>query len=276
MAADRNRMLGCPICGYRVSAGEEACPRCGSKFDKGTKYECPFCGSLVDANATECPSCFVNYQEFSEKVKARGSDDNIDSLLTEIIRLESSQVKEEPKRFSCPSCSWMLDGSEVRCPKCGADLSEDFSFQCPVCGSTVSATAAVCPLCGAGFTEDLQKKPAQTVDVERTSSKLDEIVTALGMEQTEEELMAPEPKPAPVPARAPAIVVKPEIIKTVPKPVPVHEPVRPAKTEPQPAVEEAPEIEEPREAQEPEKEPKPAVQTPAKKKTRKLKAKPKQ
>jgi len=155
------RILGCPICGYRVDPTDHVCPRCGSEFYEGTKFECPLCGGLVSTNDRSCPSCHVEYSDFRERTVARGSDDDIDALLTEIIDLESNQVKKDAKRFSCPDCGWMLDGSESTCPRCNHDLVTDLSFQCPVCGNIVSSSSKACQECGASFEEPEPVQQAQ-------------------------------------------------------------------------------------------------------------------
>ena len=154
MATEFQRMFGCPVCGFRINEAEPACPRCNNKFDSGTKFECPFCGELVDPTVKECPVCHVDYGEFKAKTKRKGSDAQIDDLLNEIIKLESMQMKQEPKKFSCPDCSWLLEGSEGKCPKCGRDLTDEFSLQCPICGASVSPNAISCPDCGAKFDDE--------------------------------------------------------------------------------------------------------------------------
>ncbi len=208
-ASNSQRILGCPICGYRVSTRDRVCPRCGSEFDTGTKFECPLCGGLVDSNARSCPSCHVDYGDFREKTIARGSDDDIDTLLTEIIGLESAQVKKEDKRYSCPKCSWMLDGSESVCPRCNHDLVSDLSFQCPMCGTIVGSSTKACPECGVSFQEpeERQRPPRQT------PSEV-EPIRAPSRETTP----APEPKlpPSPAPRREPAKEVKPIVVVKAP------------------------------------------------------------
>jgi len=151
MATEFQRMFGCPVCGFRIEEGEPTCPRCNNKFDSETKFECPFCGDLVDPKVKVCPACHVDYAEFKAKTKRKGSDADIDDLLNEIIKLESVQARQEPKKFSCPDCSWLLDGSEGKCPKCGKDLSDEFALQCPICGASVSSDARTCTECGAKF-----------------------------------------------------------------------------------------------------------------------------
>ena len=170
MATDSLRIFGCPTCGFRVHESEPSCPRCNNAFSKSTKLECPFCGEFVDPRSTSCPSCHVNYSEFRAKSKKRANDSSIDELLTEIIKLESSQIKHEEKRFSCPTCSWMLDGSETSCPKCGKDLSSDYAFQCPICGEPVASDAISCPECGAKFEDGHETEPAHLEGLPRVAS----------------------------------------------------------------------------------------------------------
>ncbi len=176
MASGSAKMFGCPFCGFRISPSDEVCSRCGSSFVDSTRFECPFCGELVERGAKSCPVCHVNYTEFKERAEARGGDDSIDSLLTEIIRLESASVKKEDKRLSCPECSWMLDGSEEKCPKCGRSFTEDVSFQCPVCGSEIRADADKCPECGAMFAQESETEEERASAHEKTSNALDEIL----------------------------------------------------------------------------------------------------
>jgi RNA polymerase subunit RPABC4/transcription elongation factor Spt4 len=177
MESGTAKMFGCPFCGFRISPSDEACSRCGKKFVGSTKFECPFCGELVERGALFCPACHVNYTEFRERAEARGGDDSIDSLLTEIIRLESASVKKEDKKLSCPECSWLLDGSEEECPKCGHSFAEDVSFQCPVCGSEIRADADKCPACGAMFAQESATEEEIASEHQEASSALDEILT---------------------------------------------------------------------------------------------------
>jgi rubrerythrin len=162
MATDLHRMFGCPVCGFRITESEPTCPRCNNQFDSETKFECPFCGELVDPRVKECPVCHVDYAEFKAKTRSRGRDADIDDLLNEIIKLESMQLKQEPKKFSCPDCSWLLDGSESKCPKCGKDLSDEFAMQCPICGAPVSQVASSCAECGAKFDDEEAATPPTT------------------------------------------------------------------------------------------------------------------
>ena len=177
MASGTAKMFGCPFCGFRISPSDEVCSRCGNSFVDATKFECPFCGELVERGAESCPVCHVNYTEFRERAEARGGDDSIDSLLTEIIRLESASVKKENKRLSCPECSWLLDGSEEKCPKCGHSFAEDVSYQCPVCGSEIRDDADKCPSCGAMFAPESVTDEERASEHEEASSALDEILT---------------------------------------------------------------------------------------------------
>jgi hypothetical protein len=177
MATESHKMFGCPVCGYRVEESDPACPRCNHTFDIGTKFECPFCGELVDLKVKVCPACHVDYAEFREKTKRRGGDSDIDELLNEIIKMESMQVKQEPKKFSCPDCTWRLDGSEGKCPKCGRDLSDEFAFQCPICGSSTSSDAASCPECWAKF--EAEGTPASSPSDQPTINELEDFAATV-------------------------------------------------------------------------------------------------
>jgi len=169
MAPESKKLFGCPVCGFRVTGKEEECPRCGSKYDKNTRFECPFCGEHVQQTATSCPSCHVTYVDFIEKVGAKANEQSIDELLMQIIEMEAHQVKQEAKKLGCPKCSWLLDGSEDRCPKCGADFSSDLSYQCPVCGATVLEDSATCKECGANFINEQQK--ASMAELEKVAAE---------------------------------------------------------------------------------------------------------
>ena len=292
MARTKDKMFGCPACGFRVSSGEEACPRCGNAFNKETRFECPFCGELVEMGAKSCEACHVNYGEFKEKTEARGGDDSIDALLLEIIKLESTSVKQEDKRFSCPKCDWMLDGSEKKCPKCGDGFSGDTSFQCPICGALVSPDSIKCPECGTGFSEDDEARAYQHEGAEYS---LDEIATAAGqMPSPSRESEAPKAEEdgqstgkedaSAMTDRISSIFGKiAEAVKGQSKPQPTPSPpqeekpveeiaVEPEPTTPAPVADPSTE-EEAKEAQA-EPEPPPAQAPPKKTKTRKLKAKP--
>ena len=177
MASGTAKMFGCPFCGFRINPSDDVCSRCGNRFIESTRFECPFCGELVERGAKACPVCHVNYTEFRERAEERGGDDSIDSLLTEIIRLESTSVKKEDKKLSCPECSWLLDGSEEKCPKCGHSFAEDVSYQCPVCGSEIVADASQCPGCGAMFAPESATEEERASEHEEASSALDEILT---------------------------------------------------------------------------------------------------
>ncbi len=267
MASETKDLFGCPFCGFRVSSKDVSCPRCGNKFSEGTLFECPFCGDTVPPGAVECPSCHVNFSEFMAKSKPKINEDSIDSLLMDIISLESYKIQtEEKKKLSCPNCSWMLDGTEEKCPKCGSDFHVDSTYQCPICGSFVNATASKCSECGSDF---------EVLGVgadEAKSARHDQMSTALTdlldtVDQSSKAQVAEQPVPAPPPPpqtyTKPIVIAKPAPVKAKPPP---PEPV----VEPPPAKEEPP-VETPEPVQEaPAPAPAPA---PKKPKTRKLKAK---
>ncbi|MGQ9586826.1 MAG: hypothetical protein ACUVT7_00370 [Thermoplasmata archaeon] len=177
MASEAKRLFGCPFCGFRISTADSACPRCGNKYTEATRFECPFCGEMVLGTAESCPACHVDYREFRAKTEKKGTDASIDSLLTEIIRLEASQVRKEEKRYSCPSCSWMLDGTEQTCPKCGVTFSNEVSFQCPICAALVDPNATRCPECGSAFVEE--EAVPQKAEEQKPSTEIEGASTAL-------------------------------------------------------------------------------------------------
>lgn len=232
MLSSEHRIFGCPVCGYRISHKDSACPRCGNAFSDSTKFECPFCGDLVEQGAPSCPSCHVDYAEFKARTEARGGDDSIDVLLNEIIKLEAASVKVEGKIISCPKCTWLLKGDETECPKCGMIFSDDVSFQCPICGSPVMSDAAKCGECGVEFGgEERIAEAAESEDHEKAAIKLDEIVSSVDDFRREEP--APE-EIAPPREESKPIVPEPE---PVPPPV-VEESQKPV--EPEPVVEALP------------------------------------
>jgi len=259
MASGTAKMFGCPFCGFRISPSDEVCSRCGNSFVDATKFECPFCGELVERGAESCPVCHVNYTEFRERAEARGGDDSIDSLLTEIIRLESASVKKENKRLSCPECSWLLDGSEDNCPKCGHSFAEDVSYQCPVCGSEIGADADKCPDCGAMFAPESVTEEERASEHEEASSALDEIMThadkeskatvesdeKLPMEQVQRPMKQKSTSMFDRIATAMRQEPKPREEVEEPETSSEPEPIRAPETVPEPAPEPRPEYEEP-------------------------------
>lgn len=241
MESETAKMFGCPVCGFRVSPRDSACPRCGNEFNIATKFECPFCGELVEPGMKTCPSCHVNYSDFKEKTEARGGDDSIDEILMEIIKMESQAVKSEEKRLSCPICSWMLDGTESKCPKCGKSFVEDVTFQCPVCGSLVNANAVRCSECGSTFEEEEAGEVAAAHA--HTDSALDEIMSAASSVPSYESRPSETPKPAPEPERSQSAKSKvsamfgrlTDAVREEPKkPAPKPEPVEIERPEPEP------------------------------------------
>lgn len=266
MATEFQRMFGCPVCGYRINETESACPRCNNQFDIGTKFECPFCGELVDPKVKECPVCHVDYAEFKRKTKKKGRDADIDTLLNEIIKMESMEVKEEPKKFSCPDCSWLLDGSEGKCPKCGKDLSDEIALQCPICGAPVPPDAISCQECGAKF-EEAKAESSPPID----KPQIDELEVFATEVKGSSPVIEPKPELETKPIEQPVV--------PVPDAPPVTEPpaVEPSVPEMQPPAVQRTEIQAPENVTEapPEQPLEPAAAKPAtpKAKKRKLKAK---
>lgn len=285
MPKEAMKLFGCPICGFRVSGAEEACPRCGTKYGSDTKFECPFCGDHVPRGAKSCPSCHVIFKEFHKETKKTVSEQSIDELLMEIIELEAHQVNKEEKKYSCPRCSWMLDGTEDRCPKCGAGFVDEVSYQCPICAATVPEDSDRCAECGTSFAEDQPALPSTEPETAAPAHVFDpeEYLGAPKpmVPETVEEVAQPEPAPVEQPPvveeRPPEPVAEPEP-EPQPTPEPVPEPVveTPKEPEPEPTPEPAPAAEPPAEEPKVEAEVEKATQPPAQRKlkTRKLKAKP--
>ncbi|MEM0344292.1 MAG: zinc ribbon domain-containing protein [Thermoplasmata archaeon] len=236
MEAEGSRILGCPNCGFRVAPQDEECPRCGNRFATETKFECPFCGELVPRGAEACPSCFVNFAEFQHRAVAQASDESIDKLLIEIINMEASEAKAQDKRLSCPRCSWLLDGNEETCPKCGMAFTADAVYQCPICGAIVSATARSCSECGTPFSDEAKAKleELRRRDVEAALTSLMEALEtpdeesateAADVGKTVSELHAPEEAAQEPPGEA--VESKPPAPPEAPKhpEVPKQEPV---------------------------------------------------
>jgi len=202
MSASSVRIFGCPTCGFRVDTNETSCPRCGNEFKDDTKFECPFCGDLVQSGLDECPSCHVSYSEFKSRAAPKATDDSIDSLLMEIIKLESTSIKEEEKRFSCPKCDLLLEGTETQCPRCGKGLDVEVALQCPVCGGLVGANDVRCGECGTVFDEGA----AAAARTEEAESKLEEImsITSPSLPVRRESRPPPEVGPVSVVEQGPA------------------------------------------------------------------------
>jgi hypothetical protein len=266
MASETKDLFGCPFCGFRVSSVDVSCPRCGNRFNDETLFECPFCGDMVRPGASECPSCHVNFSDFMTKSRPDINEDSIDSLLMDIISLESYQIRtEETKKLSCPNCSWMLDGTEEKCPKCGSDFRADSTYQCPICGSFVDANASKCSECGSDFEVLGVEAEQKGVRHEQMSTALSDLLGTVSHSDQAPEVGEPEPVPPP----PPKVVAKPK--KTFTKPAPVmSKPPPPEPVEETPPVYEAPAAPEPEPVQE---APAPAP-APKKARTRKLKAKP--
>lgn len=149
MPPKANRVMGCPACSYRVTGREQACPRCGKKFDKNTKFECPFCGAQISKKAKRCPSCQIDLLSIQVKHEATDSD--------KLKNDERRPLLDDDKRFVCPGCAASLDGTEKECPKCGRALSGKLGLQCPLCGTSVDLEFRECPICGISLESALRK-----------------------------------------------------------------------------------------------------------------------
>lgn len=132
----------------RVNGTERACPRCGKPFLEELKFECPYCGELIPRKSTKCPFCELDVSKFSSEPPQPAIEQKLDDLLENLIVEEAARVKDEAKRYSCPECAWLLDGTEARCPKCGLEFSGEVKIACPICGASVGKDLKTCPICG--------------------------------------------------------------------------------------------------------------------------------
>jgi hypothetical protein len=148
------------------------------------KFECPYCGELIVEGATTCPSCRLSLSEFLKGKEPVSSEKTIDQILDEIVSLKSGEAKKEERRAACPGCSWPLDGSESKCPKCGREFVPVKGRPCPICATNVPMGTDECPRCGAQLDRRAQAKthtaepaapkvtPRREVDLE---ARLDEL-----------------------------------------------------------------------------------------------------
>jgi len=165
-----------------VSSLERACPRCGREFEKPSVSECPYCGTKIVEGTKKCPACQVDLTETPDGSKASSIDKSLDLLLDDLIEIESAQVKKEGKRFCCPKCAWLLDGTESRCPNCYQVLTGKYGLQCPICGMPVEKAQIECPKCGialARVSEEAKPMiPFVSKPKEETAVKLDDVVSS--------------------------------------------------------------------------------------------------
>jgi len=155
----------------RVTGLENACPRCGKKFDRYVKFECPFCGELILVGSQKCPVCKVDLPGISDQVKSKPVEKTMDELLDDLIEIESAQVKKEGRRFCCPKCSWLLYGTETKCPKCSQILTGKFGLQCPICGTAVEKGMRECTKCGIALEKVAQEAKPMVPFVPRPAEK---------------------------------------------------------------------------------------------------------
>ena len=145
----------CPQCGTSVTGLEQACPKCGKKFDKSVKFECPFCGELVFPGANSCPGCHIDFRKidigrFAQMLKPaqeKTVDDAINELLGELHQFTQTETKAKAKQLICLNCAASLDGSQEKCPNCRADLTRARSVGCPKCRAWVTLDDEFCPDC---------------------------------------------------------------------------------------------------------------------------------
>jgi hypothetical protein len=152
------------------------------------KFECPYCGELVVEGSTTCPSCRLSFSESLKSKEPAASEKTIDQLLDEIMSLKPREAKKEERRATCPGCSWPLDGSESRCPKCGREFTPAKGRPCPICATLVPMGTYECPRCGAHLDRRASAKtsaaapeaptatPRREVDLEARLDELSKMV----------------------------------------------------------------------------------------------------
>lgn len=132
----------------RIMGTESECPRCHRKFEDDFRFECPFCGGLIPKGSVRCPTCQIDLHNFGGHDR-ESVEQKTDTIMNELIQLESSLIKQEKKQLCCPDCSCLLKGTESKCPKCGRALVGENGLTCPICMAPIRKDAKECGRCGA-------------------------------------------------------------------------------------------------------------------------------
>ena len=229
-------VLGCPACGMHITGTESECPRCHHKFEDGIRFECPFCGGLIPKGSKRCPTCQIDLMTFPGSTQ-QSVEQTADTILDELIKLESSLIKQDEKKYCCPGCSWLLAGSEQKCPRCGRALVDDTGVACPICFAPIQKDSKECPRCGAILRVEKAPatapppvppppQPAEDVIAEKKALKeLEELLTcrycgtAVNMEATTcpkcGGSLVTKPAPAPPAAETPTDAAATEALETL-------------------------------------------------------------
>jgi predicted amidophosphoribosyltransferase len=141
-------MAICPACGLAIEGDEKTCPRCGWEFSRPVKFDCPYCGALIPVKAEACPVCGIGLKGLSSAAKSQSIDKVRAVLLADYEELKRSETEAKEKRFKCPKCGALLDGSEPTCPECSQFLITQTGLKCPVCSTAIEKRRRKCPKCG--------------------------------------------------------------------------------------------------------------------------------
>ena len=163
----------------RVTGRENACPRCGKKFAKNTKFECPFCGTLISKKSERCPSCQFDLSSISDETKT-----------TEVPTIAPAQHGDEVAVIRCPLCGTQADGVSDWCPGCGTSLSKyrrprpevlADTQSCHYCGAVIPASLERCPLCKMSLIEAVPEvAPPPPPEVPPVAERSGELVAEHG------------------------------------------------------------------------------------------------
>ena len=159
MPPSANRVYGCPDCGTRVTGKEKECPKCGMRFEKGTRFACPSCGVLITRRYLRCPKCKIDLSKIPKETKTEQTKPAKHEIAKETTRLEPPDAGKKEMQTTCPNCSFPLDDRDPVCPRCRYILTGPQEIRCPICGTHVTKELGECPKCGVTF-----EKTSQTAE----------------------------------------------------------------------------------------------------------------
>lgn len=173
----------CPACGTSISGNKSTCPSCGKKLTKSAKLECPSCGELVRKGSKECPVCKTDLSGISTKAKPHSAKKSkpvkktTDQETTALNEIESTQIRDEDKKFSCPKCAGPLAGTESKCPACGHILKGKTPLRCRACGASLKKGLRECPKCAvAPEDSSVVAEPETPVDSSPPDKSSEEVI----------------------------------------------------------------------------------------------------
>jgi hypothetical protein len=148
-APKADRLLDCIACGMRVTGKEDACPRCGKKFEKGIKFKCPSCGGSISNRWRKCPLCQADLVAASPKAATKPAPKKKVTLEKEVTELEPSPLVGEDKLEPVPPES---APAEVQRESISVAESAD-THPCRFCGTSIQVDLQECPACGMSIVE---------------------------------------------------------------------------------------------------------------------------